>query len=598
MSVEKGKRRYFRFTLVMMLFVTTIFATQPVAAQFRFPRPAIGFPQRPQVQQMDMCAEYHPLGFANRLIEQDITCWHRKMRTGKLSSEPFHSQLQFSAPAFVDNHDNYGLSQAEWLELSDAQLLARFLSPERMNVIIQNFRAGELKAVIVFYLAGQLANEPFLFGPKASPLIESFSIAYPSCTGVNLLEAASGDCAVGFSSLRRRLLAAGIGQRIMHAGQQQEWSLYATAISRSEAARTMPRAQWLPAVARPDSEPYSLHDADNIVLAYRAGLGPAAAMVQRLGNSCSGNGYMRQAMANHGVSLQAATDRAVQMGNAEAARQFSGFTRTGTCGAPADRTMSFRYMLKAAELGDIAAMGEVAGLYADGDGVAENPREAIAWARKAGKPDPAFIARLEQRVAQYDAKISREGKISDVAGKAPNIATIRAVLLRELRWLYENHDMGMQSSLFGMTGGQTEWDENSGTVTMGLTDRMGRDAANLSFRSVQSFHVGSPSCTATTGGYSCRYAVSVFMNSSLGALKLANNVTTPLVTVTDQFLFEKGLWRSPTARTRLLSGLRAAPVSASGNAGRSSLCRSLNAGVAAAGGKSTSSGLDPSTWGC
>lgn len=149
-----------------------------------------------------------------------------------------------------------------------------------------------------------------------------------------------------------------------------------------------------------------------------------------------------------------------------------------------------------------------------------------------------------------------------------------------------------------MTGGQTEWDENSGTVKMGLTDGMGRDAANFSFRSVQSFSVGSPSCTASAGGYACRYTVSVFMDSSLGALKLANNLTSPLVTVTDQFVFEQDKWRSPTMRTRLLGGLRAVPTGNSGNAGRSDLCRSLNAGMIAAGGKSTFPSLNPSTWGC
>lgn len=598
-QVHMGRMVNILAVIGALLIVSALVKPQSAAAQFRVQRPSFGMPQRPQPQPVDICAEYGAFGYANRLLDQHISCWQRKFRTGKLTNEPFHPQLEFFAPPLSEGGDSYGLSPKDWLELSDADLLGRFLVPERMNIVLEDARAGHMQAVVLFYMAGQLANEPFLYGPKASPLIASFGAAYPACRDVDVLNPASGVCAVGFAALRKRFQAAGIGKQIVHAGQPVPWYLYALALARSEPAKTFPRAQWLGGVAQPDSEPFNLQDANNLVLAWRNGVRPSFDRVQRMANGCSGSSYVRQAMANNGVSLQAVTDRAVQFGNAEAARSFSELSRSGTCGAPADRKMAFRYMLKAAEMGDAKAIHAVSVLYAHGDGVAQNPREAINWARKTGNPDTAFIARLEKDAKDFDVRLAREGRISDVAGKAPNIATVRAVLLREMRWAYENHDMGLQSGLAAMFGNQTEWDEETGTVRMGMTDRMGRDHANMSVRSVQSFSVGMPSCTANATGFSCRYAVSVYMDSSMGAMKLADNITSPFTTVTDQFTFENGRWRSPTARARMLSGLRAPPSgSAAGNAGRSGLCRSLNAGMVAAGGKSTSTALNPSTWGC
>lgn len=574
--------------------------SNPAQAQFRFPRPGIGYPQRVPVQpqQQDICAEYGTFGTVNRLIDMHISCWHRKFRPGRLSAEPYHPSLALAASVPTGAVDAYGLTEKEWLELGDAELLARLIVPERMNNVLTNFRSGDAKAMVAFYMAGQLANEPFLFGPKPSPMLKAFGIAYPACKDADLLSSSGGDCAAGFANLRRRFRAAGIGQPIMHGGQQQDWYLFAFAISRAERARTFPRTLWLASASRPESEPYSAQDATNLVDAFLAGVGPAGPRLQQLGNTCSGSRYVVAAMASRGLTLQAVTEQAVSRGSAEAAMQYAQFARAGSCGVPADKKAAFNYTLKAAQLGDVSAMRAVSQFYSLGEGVAANPREAIAWAQKSGETSEPYIASLKSRLAGFDERTKREGVVTDVAGKAPNVATIRAVLLREMRWAYENHDFGLQSGLSAMFGNQTDWDETTGTVEMGQRDTMGQGLANLSTRSVQSFFVTSPTCTPSGSGYSCRYTVSTYMDAAIGAMKLANQVSTKPVTVTDQFTFENGRWRSATVRARMLSGLRPGAGGQNASGGKSGLCKSLNAGVVAAGGRSTSAGLDPSTWGC
>jgi hypothetical protein len=60
-------------------------------------------------------------------------------------------------------------------------------------------------------------------------------------------------------------------------------------------------------------------------------------------------------------------------------------------------------------------------------------------------------------------------------------------------------------------------------------------------------------------------------------------------------------WTAPQIRKAMEEGLQksaiAAPVSR-GSSGPSALCKSLTAGVSAAGGNSTSTALNPQTWGC
>ena len=94
--------------VLALLTAAALAVPQPAAAQFRVQRPAFGVPPRPQPAPMDICAEYSAFGSPNRLIDQHISCWQRKLRTGKLANDPFYPQLEFVSPDFGEGHGDFG----------------------------------------------------------------------------------------------------------------------------------------------------------------------------------------------------------------------------------------------------------------------------------------------------------------------------------------------------------------------------------------------------------------------------------------------------------------------------------------------------------
>lgn len=204
------------------------------------------------------------------------------------------------------------------------------------------------------------------------------------------------------------------------------------------------------------------------------------------------------------------------------------------------------------------------------------------------------------RAARQSAKAAaaaREAKL--VAGlQPPNSKEIRDTLLTSMSSLRLAGGM-IVYEMFGFA--QTIIDLDNGTyqnkilgmdnMTMQVTvsnprcTRVGRQGAVFSCTYVESQSVYTPALTQLTG------------------ISLMNAPST--ATRTERMEYSNGRWTSRTMDERVMRAL----ASSGGGSSRSSssndsldqrknLCRGLNAGMVAAGGTSTSAGLNPSTWGC
>jgi hypothetical protein len=543
-----------------------------------------------QRSQAPVCLERSPFGgFPQSLMDQDIRCWFAKLSIRRLPETPLAPGVQFVASSGeAGQRDELGILPSDWLKLSDVELLAIYLDPMSINFAWSRLDQGSINAGVLFYLIGDFV------GQGEQRLAPAFSMAYPACRGFDPALRTGGACDVAYDELRRRISRAGYGAPFRNGQLSYSWSDFGIALGRSYMVRDYPRLRWL---RFNREQAYTADDGATLIDLARMGFPPATRLLARLGNSCSGTGEVYGAMQRSGVSYRTVVDWAVAKGDAEAALSFSDLSRDGRCGASRDPQAVFDYALRAAELGNSNATGVLLALYANSGGRGRNPREAINALRTLERATPAQLAELEVIAGRFDATAAREGVISTRPSDSPNIATVRAVLLRELRWLYENFDGGIQSGLSQLFGTTYQWDEANGRLEM----RQG-GGTGFEFHSVQKFDVLSTRCTPVAGrqAFRCTSSVSTYLDAGLGQLMLARDVTTPARTVIDDFIFENGQWRSPTVRQRMLEGLRAPQSSSSAPAqsGQSALCRSLNAGVFAAGGSSTSAALSPSTWGC
>lgn len=539
-----------------------------------------------------VCQDRPSFGIGNytpSLTGQDLTCWLRKIRIKKLPETPLAPGVDYVAPpGEAGQRDELGFLPSEWLKLSDAEILAVFLRPKNINYLLARLNEGSVKALVPYFLLGQFVTE------SEAQLAPAFGMAYPACAGFDPSKPASDACTIAYREIRTRIANAGFGQQIIHGNLRYYWSDLGSAIGKSHYAKGLPRVQWLRFYR---GQVYDREGASMLLDIADAGFGPAAILVARLANSCSGSNDVLASMNYRGLSLKTVADRSLAAGDSEGALLFGQFLRNGTCGAQADRRMSFDYLYKSAELGNPKAVEELALLYNNDEHFGRDPRPLIATLQSKSGISTGYIADLQAAASRFDKVAAREGLISDNPSTAPNLATVRAVMLRELRAAYESFDGGLQNELSQMFGNRYNWDESKGRLEMFQNGNSGMIA-----RSTQQFNLSSATCTAIAGrtsAYRCRSTVSVFMDASFGNMKIADNISTPPVQVVNELVFEGGKWRSPALRQQMIAGLKTPPASGrQASQGQSSLCRSLNAGVAAAGGTSTSRALSPSTWGC
>lgn len=185
-------------------------------------------------------------------------------------------------------------------------------------------------------------------------------------------------------------------------------------------------------------------------------------------------------------------------------------------------------------------------------------------------------------------------------GIAPDRAAVLAALVREAQTAFQSNPryalqrwLETSSAVSQSTKMREDYDTSAGTITISNGDR------TMGSYSFYRFMVSNVRCAKAPkiGGYDCQFDASVYANVLAGPLTIAD-ATTPTARVRTPLVWSGDRWGAPVVRQRMIQGMLAGGGGQAQNSGSSSLCRSLNAGVAAAGGRSTSSGLDPQTWGC
>jgi len=208
---------------------------------------------------------------------------------------------------------------------------------------------------------------------------------------------------------------------------------------------------------------------------------------------------------------------------------------------------------------------------------------AEQW-KKNGGP---YYTRLE--------KLRKNGSFREEKSVLPNPTTIQGVLLRELKYVNDQNNPYFQ--LLSLLGARAVLGETIDPV-------MGRYSFSGEWGSYQlSLSVDNLRCTrsaASTESIDCKYDQTLGVYASSLGQDFGTGSTTS--TRSTNFRWIDGRWISPQVRQEFISSLANAPIAGSaarlGSQSSSSLCRSLNAGLVAAGGRSTSQGLSPQTWGC
>lgn len=203
--------------------------------------------------------------------------------------------------------------------------------------------------------------------------------------------------------------------------------------------------------------------------------------------------------------------------------------------------------------------------------------------------------------ARQEARRALRGPIFAKETLAPNISTVSAAIIYEMQYAFRN-DPKYQftrylegSSAVGEGSKLIErWDyaEGKATLSAGGPENMGS-------YSHYAFDVGNLKCAkvpATPTSYDCTFDAALYVNQRLGPLSLIDQAF-PAAPVKLRLTWAGDHWGSPALRAKFMQGV-ATSAPASTSSGQSQLCRSLNAGMAAAGGQSEHRALNPQTWGC
>jgi hypothetical protein len=228
------------------------------------------------------------------------------------------------------------------------------------------------------------------------------------------------------------------------------------------------------------------------------------------------------------------------------------------------------------------------------------PEEAIAWLDKAERMSGVPSSERERLAEPLQREIARRaerGPFSEVATRAPSLANVTAVFIREMRAANDQTNYYFQVlDAFGARP-STVWDEYDGSVSISSNGQgfgyyaqwIRVNISNLACTRVAAARVPSFDCTFNVGGsISMQWANLQFGASTPGSTRKRY-----------RFEWDGSHWTAPSIRGDMISGLR--PATAGANPSQNShdnLCRALGAGVIAAGGSSTSTALSPNSWMC
>lgn len=540
--------------------------------------------------------KFSPFGssYLQGSVLEQLNCKLNNLPISPLTNEPFTGVVPLISVDTSGPRDQFGFTAREWESLSDADIIARVIQPNVINKIISASRQRDPRGLTLFFQVGRFAS--FRIGETPPVHIAAImSRLNPACEGWPSASREQPLCREMFNSIRARLQSAGFGRKLdLNLQSFQWWDIQYDFLKSGLIANDF-RARWLTANWSP-----SIGYAELIVEGWQKKYPDALNVALGGLNRCSGSRNIISELDRIGVGPKNIADTVISAGSPEAAKkaalEFAKMSREGGCGARQDPALAYNYMKRAGELGEVKAYRQLSNMYRDGEGTSENPEEAIKWLRLASRAEPASddqgqIAKLQTSVTEIAARRAREGTILTADSPRLNIATVRSVMLREMQAVHRV--MNPVMIMFRAADEQWNFEKGNLRITYGTPQSFGFDL-------YQSVMVSSVTCRPKTaaGQLTCTSQVSTFMNLRIGPTTLVDNKASPTSSVTDQFEFKNGEWRSPTAFARIMASVQVQSSNSSGRSNQSNLCRSLGAGVIAAGGSSTSRGLDPSTWGC
>jgi TPR repeat protein len=488
--------------------------------------------------------------------------------------------------------DEYGVSEREWREMAAAQFTAFVMRPEIVARVAQGYANRDPKALTLIALVAASTYGGLDIRP-----------GYPQCFK------ASGDssalpayCEGLENRLRTYLDAVGIAADSKNPTGIMLGSLYPKAIAGYLAGKSTMRAQLEPML------PHGLYnDRDMARMLAFADLGflPAIKYLVSQGSECSGSKDVRRFLINQGRNELQFVDAAMALGDARIGFDFAKRLRGGLC-IGRDPDGAARLFRLAADMGDVDAKYELMMMYAgySPGNFSRNYRKALSLAQEIetqqGLPlKPELMAQLRDGAASETKLRAAIGEVTDNPAKAPNSATIRAAMMRELRWTMQRFSGIGLASLFGNPPYEN-WNYDDGSFLYETQNP--NDMFRVYYRS--DFSVTGAACKPVAGKlatYDCSYLTSASLDWRFGSMTLVNTEQGTPRRRQDRFEFVDGQWRSASIRANIMANMNTNGIGATGSSsggGRNGFCKSLYAGVVAAGGSSPDKGLDPNTWGC
>lgn len=329
----------------------------------------------------------------------------------------------------------------------------------------------------------------------------------------------------------------------------------------------------------------------------------AIRVLEDASGDCSGTADARNFLARQGRSQRDLVNAAMALGDPEPGFEYAKQLRDASC-VGRDPEGAARLFRAAPDLGHTDAKLALMQMYTgySYSNFSKNYREALRLANEietdgGGPINPNLMAQIRAGAVEETRLRAAIGEVTDDPAKAPNAATIRAVTLRELRFVMNRYS-GM--SLMGLFGNPPyeSWNYDNGSFQFETQNP--NDMFRVYYRT--DFSISGATCKPAPGvarAYDCSYGMSATLDYRIGRTTLYNGSSGQAARQSHRFVFVDGQWRSESLRAAVMASMQTNGIGATGAGGRGNgLCKSLYAGVVAAGGQTTSKGLDPTTWGC
>jgi TPR repeat protein len=482
--------------------------------------------------------------------------------------------------------DEWGVSEREWREMNADQFTTFAMLPSVIARIAQGYAKRDPKALTLIAMVA-----------KSSYGSLNTDYGYPQCRNAS---AAPSYCGGLANRLSDYLNAAGIGGGAANRDGLRIASEYPGAIARFLRGKPSMRAQL---EAGLQFGLYNDQQMGRMLVFADLGYLPAIQNMAARSAGCSGDADVRRFAASQGRSERGFVEAAMALGDVRIGFEFAQKLRGGLC-IGRDEAGAANMFRAAADMGNIDAKYELMQMYAgySPGNFSRNYRKALTLAleleKQMGEPvNPRLMAQIREGAANETKLRAAIGEVTDDPSKPPNAATIRAAIMRELRWTMNRFSGLSFMSLIGNPPIES-WNFDDGSFLF-ETQNPG-DMFGIYFRN--DLFVNGAGCKAAAGqarAYDCSYLMSGTLDWKFGKVTLFNGSSGTPVRQQHRFEFVDGQWRSTSVRANIMANMNTNGIGASGASnGRNGFCKSLYAGVVAVGGSSPNKGLDPNTWGC